>query len=478
LLAPGSDPAPARRLATLLDAQGIEVERARGPLLARRAADADGRVEELRKLPEGTLIVPLAQPEAALARAILEARSGLAPAVLEEERRRAAAGRPTTFYDVTAWSLPLCFGLEVYQTPVPAEGPRASAAEPEPAAAPPAAPDPAAAAHAIRADAPGALRAAVGLLSAGARLLVLGTRQKLDGQELPPGSLVLPAGGGVPVERLAAVARASGAPLVPLRRLFPDEGPGLGSASVTEVRLPLVAVLAERPTSATSVGGLRFALEEAGLAPTLVPVDAVGGARLRDWDALVVPDADPGALRATLGDGGVAALRAWVADGGTLVAVKGGAVFCGQEGVDLAATKLRRKFPRKETTPDGKTVEVEREEPPVRVPGALLRTVVGDPTHFLAWGLGAEVTVQVTTDFVFTGGSGRGVVLAFAAADRLVRSGALPEEARPRLAGSPYLVEESRGRGRVVLFLDDPGFRAFFPPLERALLAAVLFGRR
>jgi hypothetical protein len=44
------------------------------------------------------------------------------------------------------------------------------------------------------------------------------------------------------------------------------------------------------------------------------------------------------------------------------------------------------------------------------------------------------------------------------------------------LAFKPFVVEQGRGRGRVIGFTEDPSVRAYLPGLDLVLLNAVLRG--
>jgi len=68
------------------------------------------------------------------------------------------------------------------------------------------------------------------------------------------------------------------------------------------------------------------------------------------------------------------------------------------------------------------------------------------------------------------------VAARFADLDRLHLGGLLWPEAAGRLARTAYATRESRGRGQVVLFLDEPVFRAWTPGTRRLLVNAILYG--
>ena len=66
-------------------------------------------------------------------------------------------------------------------------------------------------------------------------------------------------------------------------------------------------------------------------------------------------------------------------------------------------------------------------------------------------------------------------VVTFASKERLRLGGFAWQESLDLLAGSAYLVEEQRGRGRVILFADDPNFRGCWESLTRMFLNSVIF---
>ena len=115
LLVPGGDPSRAERLARLLDSQGIEVSRAVEPF----------RVGA-RTMPVGTWIVASAQPSGRLVRNLLDRETLQPESFLKEQDRRRVKRLGDQIYDVTAWSLPLAFDVEV----VTADKPTAAKASP------------------------------------------------------------------------------------------------------------------------------------------------------------------------------------------------------------------------------------------------------------------------------------------------------------------------------------------------------------
>ena len=125
VIVPGRDPGRAAELVSALLRAGIEVRRASTSFSTARAhAYADDGVST-RRFDAGAYVVDLSQPQGKVARAILEPTHVLDPtftrAQIEKFERNHRRGKKAEsegyeFYDVTAWSLPVAFGVESYWT--------------------------------------------------------------------------------------------------------------------------------------------------------------------------------------------------------------------------------------------------------------------------------------------------------------------------------------------------------------------------
>ena len=71
----------------------------------------------------GALVIKVNQPLKALIQNILQFDIRLDTESMEKERQKVLKNEGSTLYDVTAWSLPLAFGIEgYYTTSLPREG--------------------------------------------------------------------------------------------------------------------------------------------------------------------------------------------------------------------------------------------------------------------------------------------------------------------------------------------------------------------
>jgi hypothetical protein len=114
------------------------------------------------------------------------------------------------------------------------------------------------------------------------------------------------------------------------------------------------------------------------------------------------------------------------------------------------------------------------ERRPLRTPGAIVRLQLDD-SHYLTLGEGRTAHAPVLSDRILTPSRG-GRTVARIDSENPRRSGFMWPVMEEALKGKAFLVEETRGRGRVILFAEDPGFRGTWEGLHRLLLNGLLLG--
>ena len=174
--------------------------------------------------------------------------------------------------------------------------------------------------------------------------------------------------------------------------------------------------------------------------------------------------------------------------------IKGAAASATRKGMELTTsslvTDLRKKDEsppletedsggssesQKKEVPKPKQVEVPREFRPSHIPGAILRVKL-DQTHFLSYGYGEAVNVLMNSSSIFAPSRNGRNVATFANKRDLRVSGLVWAEMMEALPGKAYLIDEQVGQGHIILYADDPNFRAYWDGLDRLFLNSVLFG--
>ena len=484
LLPWGKDPSRTARLARLLASQGIQVRRAED------AFQAAGR-----QMPPGTFIVPLAQPAGRLARNLLDPDIKMDEAFLKEQDRRRKARLPDQIYDVTAWSLPLMFDVEVVASDrastvrtvdVSAERPPPlfSIAQPKPDTI-----------GFLMPWGSGAAAAAIEMLRAGIKMQTADEGFTHGGRQYPIGTAFVrlsenPEGTRA---RLEQIAQRHDAELVPIAQTWTDEGISLGSGRTARLRAPRVLLAWDTPVSTLSAGFARYVLEQRfGQRVTAMRTAALQNYDMKDYDVLVLPSGTY-----SFSDDALRRLKDWIRNGGTLITIGEASRWAARDRTGLLSTDtlLRDGSPERDAPEGGaaapssgakpdlskpfdfeKAIQPERERPE-SLAGAMLRVTLY-PYHWLTAGLDGDIQTVYEGARVFAplkldAGVNVGV---FAPQDKLVAAGLVWQEAQPLLSGRSFLMHQPTGRGHVIAFAEEPNYRAYAEATQLLFINAVLLG--
>jgi hypothetical protein len=495
VIVPGGDPRMAAHVVGLLLRNAIEVTRLSQPAVSVSAHGYDGGPAARRTFPTGSYVVDLNQPQRRMAKAALEPQAELERGFVERElakfqrnRRRGedAEKEDYSFYDITAWSLPLSFNLETYWTE-DAPALRTAAVTDTGLPVPPA-PGRAGSAYVFANDNQGAARLALALEREGFKLAVATQPLTADGRTFPRGTFLAriqrnPAGLH---ERIAALAPPLGVPVAAVQSAFADTGDvGLGSGEVTALRAPKILVAGGDGISETSYGWLwQFLTRELATPFTPVPLRALAGMEdLQAYNVLLVPDGNGGRMRRELGDGGVEKLKAWVQSGGVLIGVGGAGQMAARKDVGLstvaavgADSGAKADSTAPGTVPPLISATAPPRDRPEWIPGAIFRATL-DPTHWLTLGYeGNRLPVFLDGDTFWKTSQGGANPVAFVGDSLLLSGFTWPGNTERLLKGTTWAAVENQGSGRVVLFAGDPLFRGFWRGTARLVTNAILIG--
>ena len=485
---PGVDPDKVSRLVERLTLQGVEVRRASQPFtIAARTAFEAGQVR--RSFPAGSYIVDFVQPNARLARALLDPTLDYSEPEVETPFR---ARMP--YYDSSWGNLALVFGVPSYAVAEPVRAPadeitpgtlRASHA-PTPALQARASGPPYA--YLLPAGREASYRVAIALLQEGYRVRVFRTPFRIGRTTYQKGTFALLRGRN-PVglaERLAELAAEHAATVIEVDGPYTDAGPTFGDEQqLAAIPRPLVAVVADWPVSHDHVfGGIRTTLEaDFGFTFSPVMLETINRADLSKYTTVVLPHAGmdvrggPAFSAGYRGRLDIANLRRYVMGGGTLIVIKGAAEVVARDSVlgrDITIDGWAEYT-------NGATLRAAWVTAPELPERAVWRPGLAES------GLPLLAAGYVAPEFAAPGlypillgvrdGGGAQVIARYSPDPaNLLLDGYMLHEDRPRLAGRPFVLVQRVGRGRVIYFADDPTFRGYWYGLNQLFLNSLLLG--
>ncbi len=479
-----------------------------------------------RTFPAGSYIVDLDQPQRIFIKSVLEQDTPQDKAFVEDNmarfRRNQMRGRGQPkeqygFYDITAWSMPLAFGLDAWWTE-------------ETTSVPATIVDDAHIANAKLGNVSGRAQIAyivpyetdstgpfiMRLMQNGFKVAVSTRQLNAGGRNWKPGTFVIRVSRNPDTlhDAVGRFAREMGVNVTAVNSGYSEEGDtSVGGEAVISLREPKIAVAADEGVRQESYGSIWWYFDKYGVKFTPMSFGAIRGGGLREYNILILPDGSPGQFMSQFGTGGVATLKQFAQLGGTIVTLSGASVFAALKDVGLSSVKIvgSDDDEQKGKTPDDKSSPTPTPSPsptpepelpsdrldgvapglppiaspsanannvPEPLPGAIMRATV-DRTTYLTYGVDRnEMPVLLASGYFFRHSKEGTNALVFDANSRkpLTISGFVWEGNTERLLkGTSYVVDETHGRGHVILFAEDPFFRGMTRANSRPFFNSLVF---
>jgi hypothetical protein len=452
ILVPDNDPQITEKLIANMLIEKVEIKRAVKPFTNRRSTSYMTKKTASKTFPKGSYIITLKQPQKILIKALLAPDSPLSKEFIEEEKKRQERGERGNFYDVTAWSMPLTYGIDAYWT-----GEDSSVET-----------DPVTEAQKFTGKIIGgqadqvylipfntlaASKILNVLLAEDYRVRIARKPFTIEGKEWPAGTLV------VRVNRnpeslhtlIQMLASNYGVDVTAVNNLLVEAGIDLGSNNINTLNKPEIALMTESPVSSGSYGAIHYLFErEFGLSFTRL--NARNLSNLGDYNVVVLPS---GNYSSVLNESQLDSFKEWIRAGGTVVAVSGATNWLRQAGISQAKLSTDR---------------------PDRTPGAIVRVNL-NPLSFLSYGVPDSVAMLVRSSSIYLPFENENNnVGSFASFEDLKLSGFIWPKTEEILAEKGCLFMERYGRGKLILFTEDPNFRASYDGLNKLFLNAILLG--
>lgn len=528
---PTSDRVKAAEVVEILRLSKIEVKVATTPFTSPTAhtyMEKDAPAAS-KTFPAGSYVVDLNQPQRIFIKSILEQNTPQTKAFIDDNmarfRRNQMRGKSQPkedygFYDITAWSLPLAFGVDAWWTEE-ASNIQANVVDDTFIAAAKrgnVAGGRATIAYVIPYTTDSTSAMIMRLLQEGHKVAVATRPLNAGGRNWKSGTFVIRVSRNSPSvhDAVAKYANEMGVNVVSVNSGYSEEGDtSIGGEAVVSLRSPKIAIAADEGVTQESYGAIWWTFDRYGVKFTPMTIPTIRGGGLKGYNVLIIPEGSAGRYMGSFGPSGVSTLKEFATGGGTIVTISGGSVFAALKDVGLTTSKLvgsdddeqkgrvdddaDKKEPRPGVKPEPTpAIEMKSDRadgiapslPPIAspsannnnvpeaLPGAIFRATV-DRTTYLNYGVDRdEMPVLLASGYFFRYSKEGTNALVFDAKPKipLTVSGFVWEGNTERLLkGTAYVIDESLGSGHVVLFAEDPFFRGMTRANTRPFFNSILF---
>jgi len=422
-------------------------------------------VKQTKFNPGEAVIIPSNQPQTRFLKGIME---------------RMTTFEDSLFYDVSAWTLPLAYGVESYelkQNPnayigtqlglVDLDGGMLTGGK-------------AKSAYLMKWDRYYAPKSLYSIMDLGIRprLTTQAFSAVVDGKEVQfdRGTIVIPvyqrdADATITQDKIHKMmihlAKMDHVNIYASNTASTPSGPDLGGAYQGVLQKPKVAILSGDGTSSYGVGEVWHLLNfRMGIPVSLLNAKQLSARKLSKYNTIIVPDG----FYTNLDSTDIKTLKDWVLNGGTLIATQTGSRWV-----------VNKKILNEKLKKGGMdTLDIPYEQAPMvtgaqRIGGSIFEVSL-DNTHPIAYGYNKKTPMFRRGDTFFELSTSTAANVGRYTKNPLL-SGYISEEKLKEIQNSASIIARRQGGGHVILFADNPSFRAFWYGSNGLLLNAVFFGQ-
>jgi Predicted carboxypeptidase len=243
-------------------------------------------------------------------------------------------------------------------------------------------------------------------------------------------------------------------------------GIDLGSSRLQNVEQPRIAMLVGQGVNATDAGEIWYLLDQRFNIPsTHLETSAFNRVDLGKYNTIIMVGGNYGQLNKEK-------LKEWIQAGGTLIVTEEAVQWAAQNGITNVTFKRRRP----EVSQPAPYVERTFRQGAQRMAGAIFRANI-DRTHPLCYGYNYPFVDLFKSNSVFPELNKNPYSNPYTYGDKPLQSGFITKENYDMLKNSGAVLVNSVGSGRVISIADNPNFRAFWLGGSKLFLNSIFFGR-
>jgi Zinc carboxypeptidase. len=245
-----------------------------------------------------------------------------------------------------------------------------------------------------------------------------------------------------------------------------NSGSDLGSNRMTSLATPSVAMITGTGVSALDAGEIWYLLDQRFHIPcTHLEIPVFNRIDLHKYNTIIMVAGNYNALDKEK-------LKTWVQGGGTLIVTEQAVQWAAQNGF----TNISFKKQKPDSNQQVAYAERENRSGAQRMYGAIFRASI-DGTHPLAYGYKYPFVDMFKANNVFPEKNKNPYSNPFVYGDRSLQSGFVTKENLEAVKNTASVLVNALGNGRVISLADNPNFRAFWLGGSKLFLNAIFFGR-
>lgn len=265
------------------------------------------------------------------------------------------------------------------------------------------------------------------------------------------------------------VSLRDGIEVYALQTGWTTEGIDLGSGSFSIIKKPEILMLVGNGSSSRDAGEIWHLFDTRYSTPiTMIDVNRFNRADLKRYNTIILPG---GSLN-VIGESGIKSLSDWIQKGGTLIAYKDASRWISSRG--LSKVKFKKPVPA-DSLNIYRYVDKRKISDIQRISGAIFEIDM-DLTHPLAYGYHQSIIPVFKTGSTVAELPKNPFSTPLRFTENPLVSGYVSEENKQRIAGSPFVIVEESGRGRIISIQDNTNFRGVWYGTNKIFANAVFFG--
>ena len=269
---------------------------------------------------------------------------------------------------------------------------------------------------------------------------------------------------------LEQAAEEDGVEIYNITRGLATSGVDLGSPNMNTLEKPSVAILGGPGVSNLEVGEIWHQLDQRYHIPlSIIDKDRVGGVDLNRYNTIIMVNGSYG----DLSNGAVENIKEWVQNGGNLILQKSAINWArGNDMITIEMKESEEPFEMDRSTP---YVDMQAARGAQGIGGSIFNGHM-DLTHPLAYGYNrSNIHLFKNSTQFFEMPENHFSVPVYVTEDPLA-SGYISDYNLELVANTPSVFVSSMGSGRIISFVDNPNFRAFWYGKNKMFANALFFG--